>query len=468
MTTPIIPTRPGGSDAAPQPTAAAEPARPQPLEGKTEVDDKLSFECEALAWAAVGRIADRIANDLWALEDVAKAGLTAFLVDEASSRAFHLCQATALQVETLKTAFDRARDRAALPPEALAAASPPEPELAAPKIAVGVMGGLAAVTAGAAAAIDLLALFRSDTAYKGRPVSVPQRALLLELGRRLRDHKPKEARLRLFCPRLQLVPPAKGRETSQSRLVALFQPAEAARANAEAAIVNLSRAVARKEQEIAEGLKRRRGPSGDPPKGDPPPPAVDAALERQIAALAEDRARLESARRLLESTEAQSVAMMAALHARDEASGATVLALVQQALEIGAHFEKPDGKAFLVFAEAVAAGGSYRVTKTLWRTFFAGDGLEFSGGAIVAYAVIDGDAELVLCGTHRAYRPHRGFSRPDEPYPDEELDTVGTHLPQRTEEKAISEASGAQKGEAAVPAVSGKPDKAAADAGERR
>ena len=405
---PIIPAQPAtSSPGAPAASPAAAPAKPAGLEGKTEIDEKLTIECELLSYRAAGRVARKIADDV--LSCAGPGDVTVLLLDEAGHAALHQQQAFALQVQLLQTDFDRVEPvpevKKGLAPEA-------GREPAAQKGVLGIGAAVSAASALAGPVLDVLGLFRQDVVYRGRPTTVSQKALLLEVAGRLQAGTTDNRTVRVFFPRLVLFPPQEKEPASLKRVQETIEPLLQSRAAAEERLGELARELAREEQEVADRLKAAEGTEKE----------AGSPIEARIGEVVELRLRHEAARKLFDATEARHLAMWAALHAKDEKTGASGLRLLQEAEQMRALFQdRPGGKAFLVHAEVVAAGGSYKVVRNLWRTLFLGDGLRYSGGAAVAFGVFDGEGTLVRSGTHWWLEPHRRFEF-----------SLGSHGPMRS------------------------------------
>jgi hypothetical protein len=408
---PIIAPQPAASPSSGKPSsgeaqnakgAAAETGRPNPakLEGKTEIDDKLSIECELLSYRAASYIADAIACEL--LRHVAD-DTTVVLVDEPAHAALHLQQAFVLQVELLEESFARAEDM--LGEETLKAKA--KAKGLEETVSKMVVPGLGAASAVAGSVLDFLGLFRADVSYKGRQTTVSQKALMLEIARSLLALRGTR-KFQVFYPRLALF--ALGTEESAShRLIRQrLDPMLEVRARVEAALGSVRREVARRERAISDRLKRSRKRS----EGEPLSP--NTGLEKEIQEVLDLRLRMEAARKIFEQADAQLSAMWIGLQKPDEKSGRTGLQLLQEAEEMRARFrDKANAKAnaLMLHTEVVAAGGSYKIIRNLWRTLFWADGLRYSGGAVVAFAVFDADANVVIAGTHRYLEPHIRFPR---------------------------------------------------------
>ena len=50
-----------------------------------------------------------------------------------------------------------------------------------------------------------------------------------------------------------------------------------------------------------------------------------------------------------------------------------------------------------------------KIKRNLWRTLFHGDAIEFSGGAVISYALFDGKAQILSSRTHRYMTEFRRF-----------------------------------------------------------
>ena len=115
---------------------------------------------------------------------------------------------------------------------------------------------------------------------------------------------------------------------------------------------------------------------------------------------------------------------MKGLNAPDAKTGQVPIQLINRAVEAVCRFKiaqseadatVPKKKAAFLYAEAIVAGGTTRIRRNLWRTLFFGDGLTFSGGAIVAYALFDGNACIVLSRTHRFMTDFENLPRAPKP-----------------------------------------------------
>lgn len=123
------------------------------------------------------------------------------------------------------------------------------------------------------------------------------------------------------------------------------------------------------------------------------------------------RLQLDAERTQFEALDSRLKALQVGLTTPNEKSGVVPLHMVQQAEELLARFDGHQTNTYFLWAEVSTAGGSYQIRKNLMRTLFWGDGLYYSGGAIVTYAFFDGNANVVLSGTHRYREPFTKFLR---------------------------------------------------------
>ena len=68
-----------------------------------------------------------------------------------------------------------------------------------------------------------------------------------------------------------------------------------------------------------------------------------------------------------------------------------------------------DSGTYLLDTEVNKAGGSYKITRTLWSNFFLGPNLKHSGGLIASYSLLDRDARIVRSGVVRKVTKFRGI-----------------------------------------------------------
>ena len=95
------------------------------------------------------------------------------------------------------------------------------------------------------------------------------------------------------------------------------------------------------------------------------------------------------------------------------ATGATVPQIVQlgQALTLLSALVQPNTD--ILFLEATAAGGTQRISKNLLRNLFWGPAIDYSGGAIVSYGLIDvKSARVSASGVYQVLTPYTTIKAP--------------------------------------------------------
>lgn len=397
---PIIPTTPSTAETDRKQDERATgggASRVKALEGSTSIDDKVFLECEILAHAAIARIADEVAEEV--MEAVKKnpsqpgAHPTLFFLDDSLAPSLHLFSSLQLQLALIEKSFhavapgvcEGVRKAAALSMRASTA-----PVLS---TVTGVMEG----------AFDLLGLFRQDTQLTGRTVTIQETALLLGLARALRAKD-----CEVIYPKLLTFQADRDIQMSQDQLSKLFDAVF--RARQEAAdrlrpalqkLADLERAILGGEREHAEATIERQKDLE----------ASSQDLKVQMVATKKD---IDPDLVLFENTDSRWHELQKAMATADEKSGLVPLQMLSRAGEVIERFQSAES-AYLLFASGVVAGGTMRIKKSLWSTLFTGDGLEFSGGAVVTYALLDGAARICASGTHRFMTPFGRFPDASKP-----------------------------------------------------
>jgi hypothetical protein len=239
----------------------------------------------------------------------------------------------------------------------------------------GVAGPLAAgASAALATAVHLAGFFRQDTQYHGRKVTVTDRALVAELARLVNARPDTTFR----WPHLGISERLFEDTEAVPSFLTAFQAATAAQSRAAVAVTDLAIA--------AQSLDEK-----DP--------------RLQAARLALDRAHelLDSGSDILDS-------IRDALYSPDE-SGETLLQRLQLATDVAADVAANPSERFFLRIWVEAAGGSYRVRKSLWGSLLARDGLGFSGGVIVTFALLDHSGKLLTSGILTQRRAFTGFEQ---------------------------------------------------------
>ncbi len=347
----------------------AKPVPPKPLEGTTTIDDNMVFEVEALSHVAVSHLAAKIAKSI---KDNTNASadlpVRVIFLGEGLPQALEFSRTFSVQLKLLQDAFDSALK---LAQEGLA-------PLSAPLQPAAVAGGTTAasgfgLTAAVGGALNLLALFRQNTSYFGRKVEITEPAIVVELARCLRQHKG----ISFYWPGLGLSHDSVLATSSAPPFLEDVQRAMGRRDQATAGIHNLAVAIGKLDKEAAEL------------------PAARFALDR--------------AHELFDSADSVLRRLTTSLSKADAETGVTPLQLLQRAHDVRNQIITADGKVYFLYVRLEAAGGSYRIRRNLFRTLFWKDGLSFSGGAVVSYALLETNGEFVSSANLRQRKAFVSF-----------------------------------------------------------
>lgn len=342
------------------------------LEGTTTIDDKVFIECEMLAHLAISRIAARIASEVGSR---APSKTTVILLDPTLISALQMFAALELQLVLLTKAFD--------------GVAPPAQQQG-PGLQALTALSIAPITAAASGVLDLLGLFRQDAQFSGRTVVIKENALYLEVARALRD-----SAFDVLFPRLLAFQASQTTQASQTVLTELFDPVFKARQDAAERLRPLLAETARLQTDIL-SREREFAEAGEERKKLLTKEIQDLKVELVAA-----RKNLDPDLVLFENTDTQWNDLRKGLNTADAKTDLVPLHLLGRAAEAVSCFRAVEGRAIFLFAEGIVAGGTTRIRRSLLRTLFSGDGLEFSGGAIVAYGAFDGSARVIAAGTHR-------------------------------------------------------------------
>jgi hypothetical protein len=401
---PILPPRgPAGNSlspatqkaASPSPTvdgAASSSSDVKPLEGKTTIDDKLSIECELLCYNSLNKIAAQIAAEF----SEGHSSAHVIFLDDTCRSALQVHRAFSLEVELLKHEFGRVKEAAApeLPAtegEVVQEALTPGLVTSALKASVNGARGLAG------SVIDLLALFRTDTTYSGRTVTINQNSLALSLAGALtkRGHS-------VIYPKLLLFPTSNSASQTEKEFSSFLQSLVDARDGANDAVHSLATRVALGSQHLSELQKSRKHTHQREESN------ANQQIVSQQQQLIKDRLQLEDCQRWFTTLDGHFQAMIKTLNTPD-AKGIVPLQLLQIAQQLLSRFSGAPTNTFFLHAEVANAGGSYRIRRNLLRTLFWSDGLSYSGGVIVSYAFVDSEAIVKISGTHYFRDPFTRF-----------------------------------------------------------
>jgi hypothetical protein len=396
----IIPPRPAavqgeknnkaakGNDVGKPSGASVEAPDVKALQGKTTVDDKVSIEAEILAYSAISKIAKRIASEFHSKFPDPASGYRIIVLDDSLVAALTAHQTLVMELDLISNGFARVIE-AGTPS---AAAAKPGARLEMFVAPAGFMGALSGTAMLGRSLIDLLSLFRQDTSYYGRSYTVNDSALVLEVVRYL---KAERGDIQCIYPKLLLYRPGAAAQTWHGRFKRRLTEVYDLRDRADRVVADLSKSCLELQLKI------------QPPA--PRQPPSDSELTEFTSELIAKKILHDSCEKLFDANDAKLSQTVNGLSTPD-AKGVTPLEIIQKAEEIVARFEVCRTNTFLLYVQAVDLAGNYRIRSNLWRTLWNSDGLSYSGGAIVTFGFLNGDAELVLCGTHRWRTPFVRFS----------------------------------------------------------
>ena len=350
---PPVPQQPKGADGAAGPGSRI----PSLAGGDTTIDDTLTFEVDLASHATMREIARliRLRLDPHLTTDATTAIV---FLDNALRLALDIRSTVEIQLRNITEAYAGAAATARGGLEALAA----KPSRAKPKArAFSAFPSLAAPGV-ADAAVAILGALKTDTRYFGRQVVIPEQAFALSLAHQWEDSEVVEFHyVTLFAP------PTSQDDEVLKEFVSGYDAAVEQRRTAMQATANL---LARVTQL---------------PAADPTLPLVKAALE--------------AARDQFQSAEASFDDLSTKLTTADEKTGLTQLQLLQRGELVRSIATRHQGRVFYLYAQIVAAGGAFRVTKNVLRSLFGWPGLEHAGGCIATFGLFDVEGRLVAADT---------------------------------------------------------------------
>jgi hypothetical protein len=333
-----------------------------PPEGKTTVDDKMRFgplrlsyqSARDIATSIVAAVAERTRDRVVVVAD------TAALSDFANM------QAALLTLESLERDYQTAADLARSIDGAGEDRGRGEESfdiVAAP------------VSSVITAALGALSLFREDVEYRGTETTVDRLAFDLEVAAQLRTAGARK----VFVPDYMIIPladPAKGSlrdwlkriDAAKSAAWAAAAPLVAKLSDAEA---DLDAATRKGDKEEIERLRKRV-----------------AELRRELEPLVGPLTRAD-----------ERMAELQTQWGRIE-SGQELAVLSRMLRAEAIHKLAP----VYLHCDVVGSGGHHRVSRSLLRFIFTGDGLSFTGGAIARWALLNSDGSIELGGIAPAER----------------------------------------------------------------
>jgi hypothetical protein len=346
------------------------------LGGTVSLDEKVSFEVDLLAHRALADATLEIGRRV----KVAAAGNTIVFVSDDLKPSLETYCAFLLQTEVLRDTF-KATQSAVLstlqllnshvaeqtnlsqPPTAHLDTSDESLELA---IAPGVTAAAVATTIQSAA--NLLSFFRSDLNFIGRPVVIGDIALVTSLAHGLLTIDPST---RCLYPPWLLSQFGAGRKS-------VFR------------------------SEIESVLKARLAAE-----------SVIAEISSRIPLLSAGDGRIGPARASLDTAQRQFDLATTSLQSLEAAGNKDSPARTIQAIDDLLEAAGKEPVTFLT-AKILTAGGSYRIRRTLWDALCGNKRLSYSGGVIVAFALVAASGQVLCADTVRRWYPHTRFTETEE------------------------------------------------------
>jgi hypothetical protein len=363
---PIIPsTEPKGSDKSGQEATKIEIKVPPAI--GASLDEKVRFEADLLTYRALSevcaklrirvdqQIATKLKQPAAGEQTPPQEALQLILLDGVSITAFEAEAAFQDQMVNLKSSFEsiasEARDGLAELQETAKVA-----RVVPMAFAASFVPGMATTLTGA---LSLLKIFQTETAYFGRSVLIPPLALELELAHQWEG----KHNLTVFLANLN---PGIAADLFRTDIHQRLDEVIAARDTAYKAIHGLSIAMR----------------------------TIDSHNKKYPATLSA----LNAAKEQFEAADLVFRQLSATLGTPDETTKLSLMQLLERAARFRNLLGQKDKCSFLLFVEAVTAGGSYRTVKNLLRSVFWADGIEVAGGVLVMYGLFRSDGGLISSG----------------------------------------------------------------------
>lgn len=329
----------------------------QPLEGTTSVDEKLFFEPERLSYQAAASLAAEVRRaivDAVKDKDVIIAG-TALLVDLANIRA----------VEESLAVLEKDYS-------SLAGVWRPAPAVPVMKtgLALNAFAVLPAASAVISGALGILSFFREDVDYRGIRTVVDPLAFELALAGELASAGAAKG---VYVA--ELFAPTGGASNLVERLDLTHQARIRVWQLAAPRIAELARLDGELDAASREGNQER--------------------VDRLVSKIAKIRRILDPLTEPLSRLDRRLDELEAGLNRTDDKTGLTTLARLLRAEAIR---EAAAPGAVFVHAAVVSSGGHHRISRHLLRMIFLGDGLSFTGGAVIRWAVVERSGNVVKAG----------------------------------------------------------------------
>jgi hypothetical protein len=336
-----------------------------PLEGKTTIDDKMFFEPERLSYQCAVDIAAEIAENVKAevTNQTVVIASTQLLADFANLQAAYTTLETLAQdyenVASLGREFTMRRSLTVME------------ESVVPDAVIGaaLTSAIAPATTLVNAALGLVGFFREDVEFHGARTTVDTLAFEITLAAHLKQ----VAGTKVIIPDLKVGSAVITTEGSLSFRLAKVQKAKSA---AWALIAPMITELVQLEAEL-ERVAREGNQS---------------EFDRISAQISDLRRDMQPVSEPLARSDQQLADLQKQWSQRDDVSGVSELARLLRAEAI------LDVKPIYLHAKVVSSGGHHRISRSLLRSIFVGDGLSFAGGATARWALLTETGEVLKGG----------------------------------------------------------------------
>jgi hypothetical protein len=328
-----------------------------PLEGKTTVDDKATFEPERLSYAAARDIAGRIAGAV----EAAVAGRPVVVANDAFLADLGNLGTAKQQLQMLTEDYQRVE--ASLRGQPAAAEIAPEAEDVGAEALGPLVAAIPALATGLQGALGLVSLLREDVDIRGTVTKIDTRAFDIAVASAL------VKAAEVYVPDLMVVQAPL--ETGGS-LMARLRAMQKARHDAWIAVGPLLADLGRKDTELE--TASRTGPAE----------RVEA-LSQEVLQL---RRAVEPLTETLTSADRRLSDLQTQWDKPSETTGLTLLARLFRAEALDAK-----GPNYL-HAAVVASGGHLRIRRHLFNMIYGGDSLSAMGGVVARWALLRPDGRF--------------------------------------------------------------------------
>jgi hypothetical protein len=237
---------------------------------------------------------------------------------------------------------------------------------------------LAPLMAGLQSGLGLISLLRADVEFKGVATKIDARAFEIALAAELKQH----GATKVFVPDFVVMSSFEsGDDSLNARLSAVQQARQDAWRVAGPLLARLAKA-----EDKLNKAERTAKEDGD-----------DKEVERAYDEVAQLRRDIEPLTQTLGVADRRFTSLQAQWEKVNDTTGLTPLARMLRA-------EKLNAVATPVYLHAaiVSSGGHNRVSRSLLRMLFFGDGLSSMGGAVARWALLEADGAVTIGGIRAA------------------------------------------------------------------